>query len=85
MRSNRLLKNAPAYPCLPVGRGRHLRRCPTASPSQRRGNESLLIRRDATLIPCSLGEFILSLSKDEPCICLREAASAKAGAFLSSL
>ena len=37
-RSTRLLKNA------------HLLRCPAASPSRRRGKESLLIRRDATLI-----------------------------------
>jgi hypothetical protein len=35
--SSRLLKNA------------HLLRYPAASPSWRRGNESLLIRRDATL------------------------------------
>jgi hypothetical protein len=34
----------------------HLRRCPAASPSQRRAKKPLLIRRDAILVPrhCSV-------------------------------
>jgi hypothetical protein len=43
---SRLLKNA------------HLRRYPAASPSRRRGEKSLLIRRDATLILALLDKQI---------------------------
>jgi hypothetical protein len=57
----RLLKNA------------HLRRCPAASPSRRRGKKSLLTRRDATPHLSSVGHtlvgnglnwvFLISLKK----------------------
>jgi hypothetical protein len=67
------------------------RRHPARSPSHGRAQSCSLFVATAPLIVHPSGKFILSLSKGEPCICLRDARasasvgrSVKAGAFLGS-
>jgi hypothetical protein len=81
---DRLLKNA------------HLQRYPAASPSRRRGNKSLLIRRDTPPHPSpyrARGRLVATYIQVRltphdfgrlASPCLRVAASAEAGAFLIS-